>query len=201
MYLPPAFSAQDLKSWYNLIDNYALATVIALPEAEISNIPLLLAHENGKSYLRGHIARANPLHQLLKCNPDLLCIFNGPHGYISPSYYHSEALNVPTWNYAVVHVKGQARLVDTTQLISILDASIDKHEAKLKQPWSIDWNNELAHKKLNGIIGFELEISHIQGKFKLSQNRTIEEKNNVMRELAGSTNPDDQILASFMDQE
>lgn len=201
MYLPPAFKARDLEACHSLINNFSFATMIALPSIEISHIPLLLEHENDKSYLRGHIARANPLHKLLENQPELLCIFNGPHAYISPSYYQSTSLNVPTWNYAVVHAKGRVTLVDTDKLIKILDNSVKKHESKLKQPWAIDWANELSHKKLNGIIGFEIEISHIEGKFKLSQNRTPDEKANVIKELTASSNVDDQLLALFMQQE
>ena len=201
MYLPAAFSVEDLQAWHNLINDNPLATVIAIPHLEISNIPLFLEHENEKIYLRGHLARANPLYKLLtQENLKLLCIFNGPHGYISPKYYLGDNFNVPTWNYAIVHVSGQASLTDTDRLIKILDKSIDKFESGSENAWSIDWNNPLAEKKLSGIAGFEIEISHIQGKFKLSQNRTTEEKSGVIASLSKSSHPEERILATFMEQ-
>ncbi len=202
MYLPPAFSAKDITAWHKLIADYPLANVIAIPHIEISNIPLLLEHEGDKSYLRGHIARANPLYNILsQDNPYLLCIFNGPHGYISPGYYldtTAPGFNVPTWNYAVVHISGHAKLVDSNQLIKILDNSITKFESQRQYPWTIDWQNMLARKKLDGIIGFEVEISYMQGKFKLSQNRTATDQTSVIAGLNASSNHNDQVLAEFM---
>ena len=200
MYLPAAFSVEDIKAWHKLIHDYPLATVIAIPQIEISNIPLILEHESGKIYLRGHLARANPMYKILtEQNPTLLCIFDGPHGYVSPSYYPGDNFNVPTWNYAVVHVFGQARLTDTNSLIKILDKSIDKFESINETGWSIDWSNPQAEKKLAGIAGFEIEINHIQGKFKLSQNRTSEEKSGVIARLSKSSKHDERALAAFME--
>lgn len=197
MYLTKAFTSDDLSKWYALIDNYSLSTVIATSHMEISNIPLMLHHLDGKSFLRGHLARANPLFKILESGDcPLLCIFNGPNGYVSPSYYPNGNFNVPTWNYAVVHVSGTANLVDTDKLIQILDESINKFELNKLNQWSIDWKNALAIKKLDGIAGFEVEINHIQGKFKLSQNRTLEEIQEVVSGLEQNSNE----LASFMKQ-
>lgn len=200
MYMPPAFSVSDIQLCYQLIENYSFATLIAIPEMEISHLPLFLHKENDKYIIRGHMAKANPLVHQFENTVDVLCIFNGPHGYISPTYYQSDALNVPTWNYAVVHVKGRGRLTNKDSLINTLDFSVHKFESLRDTPWSIDWKNELATKKLNGIVGFEIEITDIQGKFKLSQNRTLDEQSNVVNGLTQSNNHDDNALAIFMQQ-
>ena len=139
-----------------------------------------------KIVLRGHVAKANPHWRYLKQQPQCLAIFHGPHAYISPTNYTAHE-SVPTWNYAAVHVSGNARLFLSQQdlqedLPAMLDELIHTFEPAYRQQWE-GLSQKYRDNMLRQIVGFEITATKIEGKFKLSQNRTREDQANVIASL------------------
>ena len=136
-----------------------------------THIPLELGENpHGKEVLVGHIAKANPQSKHLQNGDEVLCIFNGPHSYISSSWYQEE--EVPTWNYIAVHVYGSVKIQNAEELLTALHELVNKYEKASKNPVSLNNMSEKTMRQVNGIIGFEIEINDIQAVKKLSQGRT-----------------------------
>ena len=133
-----------------------------------------------------HMAKANPQWQQLESTGQPLVIFQGPHAYISPTLYESE-FAVPTWNYAAVHVYGVPRIItEAVELQSMLEKLVSIYESGRHPPWSVSWEDERYKDRLNSIVGFEIEITRIEGKFKLSQNRPPADQLSVIEGLKAS---------------
>jgi transcriptional regulator len=198
LYLPPYFKddSPNFAASEKLIRENSFATLVTVGGAEatpnsslqISHLPLLLRKStSGHGILVGHVARANPHWKSLATGTSTV-IFQGPHTYITPSWYVSPE-NVPTWNYAVVHVTVQAALVeDDKTLREDLIELVAEHEKFSPKPWNIDAvPREYFDKLSHGIVGFHLTIQEITGKFKLSQNRSPEDRDGVLQGLAART--------------
>ena len=146
-----------------------------------THIPLELGtNSQGKEVLVGHIAKANPQSKHLHNGDEVLCIFNGPHSYISSSWYHEE--EVPTWNYIAVHVYGTVTIQNAEALLTALYQLVDKYEKNSENPVSLNDMSKKTMRQVNGIIGFEIEIQDIQAVKKLSQGRSQDHKN-IIKEL------------------
>ena len=195
MYQPAMFREVNQAVLHELIRDFPFATVMVMHSdgVEISHLPLVL--DTTKQKLIGHIAKANPLVKILSsAAAAVTVIFNGEHGYISPSYYLQPEQNVPTWNYAVVHALGVISLIsDENKLMEILD-----HLQSLYDVTTTDWSNPKMSNKLKGISGFEINIRELQGKFKLSQNKETDEQKHLVQQLAKSNSTSDVKLAEFM---
>jgi transcriptional regulator len=138
-----------------------------------------------KLLLRGHVAKANPHWHYLEQNPQCLTIFHGPHAYVSPSNYVARE-SVPTWNYAAVHVYGQARIFSVERdLQHMLEELMQTFEPSYRDQWE-SLRPAFREKMLRNIVGFEITSTKIEGKFKLSQNRPRQDQSNVIHSLAGS---------------
>jgi transcriptional regulator len=125
-------------------------------------------------------------------------IFQGPHAYVSPSWYTVE-LSVPTWNYAAVHAYGTARIVeDRDELYALLKALVDTHEAGFEQPWPMNLPDEYVNNVMRGVVGFEVAIERLEGKLKLSQNRSADDRRRVIAALAESSDPTTAGVAEMM---
>jgi transcriptional regulator len=189
MYIPPAFREDDLATLHALMRDYSFAILVTqqggAPVA--THLPLLLDAERGPyGTLLGHMSRANAQWTGFTGEQEALAIFQGPHAYITPSWYEP-GLNVPTWNYAVVHAYGKPRVIeDQAALIRLLYASIQTYESGFERPWQLDMPDEAFLGKLKGIVGFEMEITRLEGKFKLSQNRSETDQARVAEELRKS---------------
>ena len=151
-----------------------------------NHIPLLLV--DGK--LQGHVARANPLWQAGKVVGEILVIFHGDESYISPSNYATKAEHgkvVPTWNYVAVHAYGELRVIDDPAWIfSQISALTATNEAALPQPWAVsDAPTEYIEKMLGAIVGIEISITRLLGKWKVSQNQPAENQASLVEALAG----------------
>jgi transcriptional regulator len=179
MYVPDAFRLDDRTSLLTLAASHPFASVITHDErgVQVSHVPLLVDAE--RSSLRGHVARANPQVEHLAEGRYALAIFHGPHGYVSPSVY-AEQPSVPTWNYVVVHVHGRARRVDETTLRSILDEMVARFDTT---GWRLYTGEEFLRPALDAIAGFEIDIDRLEGKQKLSQNRSPEDRARVIEWL------------------
>ncbi len=184
MYIPKAFREDDTETLYTFMCNYNFATLVTTQNGVplASHLPFLLDTERG-SYgtLMAHMARANPQWQTFDSRQEALVIFQGPHAYISPSWYEDDVeLSVPTWNYAVVHAYGTPHLIeDTARLYSILQATVQTFEGHFERPWEVQPLNGYMQNKMRGIVGFEISITRLEGKFKLSQNRSTNDQAQV----------------------
>ena len=176
MYTPPLFRVEERDLLHAFLREYRFAALMGIKGSEapsLSFLPLYLNDAGDK--LEGHMARANPQWRDFADGASAWAVFLGPHGYISPSWYRGE-LHVPTWNYAAVEVRGKMRIIDSDEALEgILVRSVRADEAKMKNPWSYDLPAEFRAKLRKAIIGFELSIEEISGKFKLSQNREEED--------------------------
>ncbi len=191
MYVPKHFDQTRLDEQLALARAYPLATLVFQgPDGLIANhIPLL--SDATLSVLRGHVARANPLWRVIGAGLPALAIFHGPQGYISPSLYPSKQFSgevVPTWNYAVLHVHGQLRAIDDAKWVrALVDTLTAQHEAARPLPWQLDdAPPAYAERMLRGVVGIELQVGRVVGKFKLSQNREAADQAGVQQALAAT---------------
>lgn len=175
MYLPDAFRLDDRASLLAHAAAHAFATVITHGDGGIlvSHLPLLVDAE--RAVLRGHLARENPQLAHLTAGTDALVIFHGPHAYVSPSVY-VEQPSVPTWNYVVVHARGRARLVDERELRRILDDMVARFDTT---GWRLEAPEDFLRSMLDAIAGFEISLERLDGKWKLSQNRSLVDQTRV----------------------
>lgn len=195
MYLPEHFKEEDCAELAALMQRYPLATLIAAGddgELEVNHIPLEYAHADGQcSVLRGHIAKANPLAQLLEKPRSVYAVFHADQAYISPNGYPSKLADhraMPTWNYRAVHVKGRIRCIaDEKYLRGILARLTRQHEAQQSVPWKMgDAPEDFMRDQLSKIAAVEIEIISMVGKFKVSQNRTKPDAEGVAQALEQS---------------
>jgi transcriptional regulator len=190
MYIPKAFREDDISAIHTLIREYSFAALITQREGVpfATHLPFMLDAERGPNgTLLAHMARANPQWHDFASAQEVLVIFQGPHAYISPSWYEVE-LSVPTWNYAVAHAYGLPLLIeDQEKLYDLLKILIQTHEAQFETPWPFQLSDDYLQKMMRGIVGFEIAITRLEGKFKLSQNRTEAERENVIAALQESS--------------
>lgn len=164
----------------------------------ISHLPFLFEPDVGShGKLIGHMAKDNPQWKSLIGIESIVVVFNGAHGYISPTLYSTPG--VPTWNYAVVHLHGKPTVIeDPAEVEDILDKLTTNFESSQLNPWEMSFPIE-KNKLLQMIVGFEIDIQTIKGKFKLSQNRTAQEQQNIINELGQSSHQGDVELSRFME--
>ena len=174
LYVPDPFRLDDAKRLFEFVERHGFATLVSSGAAglHVSHVPLIAERDgSGKVRLLGHVARANPQWQALEQAAQVLAIFHGPHGYVSPGWYASHPA-VPTWNYAVVHAHGTARLMDEAELHELLMTLSSKYESHRPRPWKMSaLPADFVSGMLAAIVGFEIEVQRLEGKFKLSQNR------------------------------
>lgn len=191
MHVPKAFQQDDPVALHELMVKYPLASLIAYSATgiEVNHIPFFLNKSKGKLSLQGHIAKANPLWKLIKDKSQVLLVFHGPNCYISPNYYPTKKEQgkvVPTWNYVAVHVKGLLSYrFDTQFKLDMLNNLTIQHEQNQEKPWSItDAPMQYIQRMLAAIVGLEIEILSITGKWKVSQNQPEINKQGVVSGLS-----------------
>jgi transcriptional regulator len=201
MYLPPHFNETDEAKLHAVIRAHSFATLVTMDGATpfASHVPLAFLPERGPhGTLIGHVARANPQWRHFASGVEALAIFQGPHAYISPSWYRTPNM-VPTWNYVAVHAYGRPRLVeDTAAFGEILRLTIAEYESGRPTSWSEQLPAETKAALMKAIVGFEIELTRLEGKFKLSQNRTPEDIAGAADALSQSSNQTDRELAELM---
>ncbi|MDN3218751.1 FMN-binding negative transcriptional regulator [Pseudomonas sp. NPDC087342] len=206
MYTPSSFAIDDLQDLHQQILATRLAMLVTHGEQglQASHIPLLLDAEQGPNgTLYGHLAKANPQWKELQNGAEALVIFAGADAYVSPGFYPAKAEHgkvVPTWNYVAVHAYGVAEVfTDADRLRNLVSALTDRHEADRTQPWKVaDAPADYIDGMLRAIVGFALPIERLQGKRKLSQNRSAADIAGVREGLAASPDAQDQALAHLM---
>jgi transcriptional regulator len=183
VYQPPLFTARDAAATGQVIRDYPFATLITAraPEPQVSHLPLLLHPEPRPSgELIGHMARANPHWRQFADGPTM-AVFQGPHEYISPSWYAEPESAVPTWNYAVVHVHGQVNLVEgRDETLAVLDELVDRFESSRPRPWRLQLKGRQLEAMVGAIVAFRMVIERTDTKLKLSQNRSAIDRQRVV---------------------
>jgi transcriptional regulator len=201
VYLPPAFTEKRPEILIEHIERYDFGFLISGGAAGLvaSHIPFLVERHGTQLHLHGHLARPNPQVDDLVGGGEWLVIFHGPHSYISPSWY-AIAPSVPTWNYVDVHAYGEARLVeDPDWLLRILRRLSERHEARNPVPWRIeDLPESYLRQMLKGIIGVEIAVTRLEGKYKLSQNRPVADRMGVIAALEARNDAEADAVARFM---
>jgi transcriptional regulator len=187
MYLPKHFEETRVQVIHDLIRAHSLGALVMLTSRGLvaNHIPLEIEPDPAPfGTLRGHVARANPLWRDASSGLEALAIFQGPNIYVSPSWYRTKKETgkvVPTWNYAVVHAYGVVRFIDDrTWLRAFVEKLTNRHEAGRRDPWQItDAPAAYIEMQLGAIIGLEIPISRLVGKWKVSQNRPARDREAV----------------------
>jgi transcriptional regulator len=206
MYVPPHFAEDRLPVLQDFMRQHALATLVTLNAGGLvaSHLPLLVDEEpapNGR--LIGHLARANGQWRDIDAGTDALAIFHGPQAYISPAWYPTKAETgkvVPTWNYAAVHAYGALRIIeDAAWLRELVGRLTNRHEAGHANPWKVeDAPEEFIQAQLKGIVGIELTVQRLEGKWKLSQNRPEKDRIGTERGLRETGDANAAVMAAMM---
>ena len=201
MYVPKLFAVDDLPELQGFMEEFNFATVVTTQkdgELIASHIPFLLDRTvEPYGALRAHVAVGNPQLQDFRAGAKALVIFQGPHTYVSPSWYVKPE-NVPTWNYTVVHAYGVPKILDKAGMIAVLKDLVGKHEKPLDPPWDFEPGDAWIQRLLPQIEAFEIKIEKLQGKFKLNQNRTAADREGVIETLSAGEDPLQQAVASLM---
>lgn len=197
-----SFAETDVAKLHEFIEQNSFGVLVTQVAGEqfASHLPFLLDRNAGPhGTLIGHMARANPQWKEAE-GQELLVIFSGPHVYVSPAWYEAVEV-VPTWNYIAVHVYGKLTLIDDPPaLLDIVRSTVQLYEATFPKPWELNAPVEFVEKLLRQIVGFRIEISRIEGKWKLSQNQPLERRQRVIRELKRRDDEVSQAIAAAMER-
>jgi transcriptional regulator len=200
MYLPKKFEVTDLSTLHEFIETYSFGTLVTVAGEQpiATRLPLILDRASGRQgTLLGHVARANPQWRSLDGDRQCLAMFDGPHAYVSPSWYATSPA-VPTWNYATVHVYGIPRPIhDAEKLSALVDRLVGVYEAGMPRPWPGTLPADFKAAMLKAIVGFTIEIDRIEGKFKMGQNRPAEDRIATVVRLESSSDPAARALAQL----
>jgi transcriptional regulator len=206
MYLPAQFTEARVPALHDAIRQARLGTLVTLGEAglEASHVPMLVDPEPAPyGTLFGHVSRANPQWRCAAAGVQALAMFLGPDAYISPAWYATKRQTgkvVPTWNYVAIHAYGEVRFFeDAEQLLRLVTRLTETHEAGRPEPWAVtDAPAEFIRAQLKGIVGFELPIVRLEGKWKMSQNRPAEDRAGAIEGLRREGGVDEASVADIM---
>jgi len=201
MYTPRPFAPPSDHDVTALLCAYPFCVLITTQDGEapqITHLPLLWSAGGEHGVLEGHMARANPHWRAFALGPTV-AVFNGPHAYISPSWYAQPQREVPTWNYAAVHAQGEPVLIESrAEKAALLDRSTAVFEADHAEPWARPDGDTAADARLDHIVAFRLPITRVDAKFKMNQNKTAADRARVIGQLRASAHPDLQTMARWM---
>ena len=198
MYIPKQFR-MDHDEAIQFMKSHPFALLITVDEHRpiVTHIPIEIHEDDGKIYATGHIAFGNMQKRTLDHNADVLLIFQGPHAYISSSWYKVE--EVPTWDYLAVHAYGTARILSSDELKSDLEMLLNRYESHLENGrlWHT-FDPKLLETEMKGIVGFKIEVTSIQAAAKMSQNRSDTDYKNIVAELEKSDDQGETQVAQWM---
>jgi transcriptional regulator len=199
VYVPASFAETDTARLHAFMRRHSFAILTSQGEDGLiaSHLPVLLDAERGpKGHLLGHMARANS--QWRTVVGDVMVVYSGPHAYVSPSWYEEEG-TVPTWNYAAVHAYGTFHVVEgRVPLLEILRRSVATYEGPRAEPWAFDESAPHVEGMLKAIVGFRIEITRLEGKWKLSQNQPERRRTRVIRALSEQPGEESRAVATLM---
>ncbi len=202
MYIPKDFHETDAARLGRLMSRHGFALLTTVQDDGVpftSHLPFVFEPSgSGHGVLHGHMARANPQWRHFENGGEVLVVFWGPHAYVSPSWYATHPA-VPTWNYATVHAYGRPRIIeDPVAKRATMAALVKANEAGFEAPWRLELPEQYEARMLRGIVTFEIPISRLEGKFKLSQNRDITDRENVAARLEDAGFDDARGIAELM---
>ena len=198
MYIPKYSAINDSNLVKEFISSHSFGTLVTSSSDGLSanHYPFLLSTEDDQTFLWTHLSRSNP--QWKDLSNECLVIFNGPHAYISPTYYVNE-LNVPTWNYTAVHATCQGEVVSDIKLEKeLMKKLVLFYEEKNQTNWNYELPEDFHEKLLKAIIWVKLKVIKLEGKFKLSQNRDQQDYESVIKTLTKKTSDNDKELLKYM---
>jgi transcriptional regulator len=207
MYVPKIFEQTDPEYLIRIIKDYPFATLVTHSSSglEANHIPFSLNKTDNQDILQGHVSKANPLWKNLNDQSEVLVIFQGPNSYISPNYYPTKketGMVVPTWNYVTVHVKGVMSYIhDADWKLKMINKLTNQHEASQTVPWTVaDAPEAFTKKMLSAIVGIEIKVSSMLGKWKVSQNQVENNKLGVMAGLSQASELDSHRMAELVNE-
>lgn len=198
MHIPPYYKESDEHKLIEFMQAYNFATLVSTNNSNIraTHLPFIIEKREDKIYLISHMAKANPQWEELIQN-ETLVIFQGPHAYISPTHYEKKH-NVPTWNYIAVHAYGRATLLESpSQATEVLEKMIHTYEASFFDQWK-ELSETYKSGMIKAIVAFEIEVTNLEGKLKLSQNKTKNEQSNIVNTFEKSNDSLENDLSKEM---
>ena len=182
MYISKLYREEDRAKIVEFLKQNAFATLVAYDgeKPTASHLLMEVTDEGENLFLNGHMSKANPLWKTFESNPEVLIIFQGPHTYISPTWYNH--VNVPTWNYQAVHLYGSPRIVTGEEYYAMLSRLVAGHEGGTNYRMET-LPQEFVEKQMNGTVGFQVSVTRIEANYKLSQNRDDEDYHNIIEHL------------------
>jgi transcriptional regulator len=202
MYIPKHFEEKDKATLIKFMREYNFATLVnyAKKKPWATHLPFIILEEGENIILKAHMAKANPQWPAFRKDENVLVIFQEPHAYISPKLYENK-VSVPTWNYAAVHAYGVPKILESVDdRIKLLELSFEHFDPSYKEQWKTlpdDYRNDL----LNGITAFEIIVTKLEGKFKLSQNRTEGDRSRIVLDLASKRDKTKADIARLMEEQ
>lgn len=201
MYIPKYYKVTNVDDIWDFVQNNSFGTIVTTAQGKpiATHLPLQLIKEGDTYYITGHIAYGNPQWRTFEACEDVLVMFQGPHAYISSSWYEKE--NVPTWNYQAVHVYGTASILNEEELKHDLTMLLQKYEKHRKNPvlWD-ELSPQLLESQMKGIVGFKMKVGEIQASYKLSQNRNETDYMNIIDQLRNEGNLNSKQMADLMEK-
>lgn len=184
MYIPKLYKITDVEEIREFVQHHSFGTLVSTRKGRpiATHLPLQLIQEGDNYYITGHMAYGNPQWRTFESSEEVLVMFQGPHAYISSSWYEQE--NVPTWNYQAVHLYGAAQILDEEELKQDLTRLMETYEKHRENP--VLWEKlspSLLEKELKGIVGFKIKVNEIQAAYKMSQNRNDTDYRNIVDQL------------------
>jgi transcriptional regulator len=198
MYIPKINSWDNIDEILEFVDRFSFGILISMERSRIiaTHIPILCERQADYLKLEAHIALSNTQWKEIE-GQEVLVIFSEPHAYISPSNY-TRYETVPTWNYLAVHMYGRAHIVeDVAGVNSIMERTMVKYEPAYHQQWE-QLSDAFKKKMLKGIVSFRIDVTEVQAKAKMSQNKSDEEIGRIISDLKDSTIPGEALLAEYM---
>ncbi len=199
MYIPSYYRVDDRERIQEMLTQYPFGVLVAIDGTRpiAVHMPFEWHEADGRLVLQGHVAKGNAIWRAAPDNPEVLAIFQGPHTYISPSWY--EDPNVPTWNYVAVHVYGTCRVMTDAELETFLELLMNRYEDGRPggRPWH-SLTSEFRQEQMRGIVGLSIDVARIEAAAKMSQNRSDQDFHHVVETLQSSPDPQDVQVAQIM---
>ncbi|MGX6445200.1 FMN-binding negative transcriptional regulator [Neobacillus sp. K501] len=200
MYIPKMFKVTNMDEIWDFVQANSFGTMITTEQGKpiATHLPLGVSKKGDNYYITGHIAYGNPQWKTFETCEDVLVMFQGPHAYVSSSWYSHE--NVPTWNYQAVHMYGKASTLEKDELVEGLTEMLEKYEQNRENP--VLWDKlspNLLETQLKAIVGFKIKVEEIQAAYKLSQNRNESDYHNIIDKLKNEEDPNSNKMAKVME--
>lgn len=201
MYIPKYFKVSEFEEIREFVHQNSFGTLVTTKKGKpiATHLPLQLIKEEEGYCITGHMAYGNPQWRTFETDEDVLVMFQGPHAYISSSWYEQE--NVSTWNYQAVHIYGTAQILTEEELKQDLTRLMEKYESHRANPVLWDTlSRELLERELKGIVGFKIPLREVQAAYKMSQNRNKTDYQNIISRLQEEKDPNSQKIADKMSE-